>query len=181
MLSRGPNPNSGDSRAATWLRRLLAAVQANKLLPGIGYKLKHSTLGTTLEINPGKGGPGKLEMCQISALYGSVTPADYFSVYSFIDGATTGSEFYVAKSIPSRMHTARSYYGTSYSYTYTDDNNRTSDDEVTEEEQVVLEPFVVGDGVFVMDVGYTGVTVATVGVKKIEVNTEREWCGPEPA
>ena len=176
-----PSEPTGNSSIASWCRRLLRWCLAGRLRSGVGYRVIESTGGTTLEFLSKGGTPSKMEMCQISTLHGTSTAADYFSVVSFADGVTYGDEFAVAKSIPSRMHASRTYYGTSYDYTYTDDNNRTSDDGATEEEQVMLEPFVVGDTVFVMDVSNTGVTVADAELNKIEVNTEREWCGPAPA
>jgi len=176
MLSRGPNPNSGDSRAATWLRRLLAAVQANKLLPGIGYKLKHSTLGTTLEINPGKGGVGGTstgaQMCLITELF----EEDYFGVKLFNGVTTSGDQFNIAKSVPSRMATGQTIEGTTFSYTYDDDNHRTSNDGATDEAQVMRPQFVVQNLVFAIAADHTYVTVDETELLFIELNTEREWC-----
>jgi hypothetical protein len=38
-----------------WMRRLLDACRANRILPGLGYKLRETTSGTILEIVPGVG------------------------------------------------------------------------------------------------------------------------------
>ena len=56
MLNHVPNPVSGTSLQAGWLARLWSAVRANRLLPGLGYKLKYSSLGTLIEIEPSRGG-----------------------------------------------------------------------------------------------------------------------------
>lgn len=39
-----------------WLRRLVAACRANKILSGIGYKVRQTSSGVILEVLPGAGG-----------------------------------------------------------------------------------------------------------------------------
>ncbi len=51
-----PNPLSGSSPLSAWLNRLLAAARSNELLSGIGYRIRQTTGGKILEINPGPGG-----------------------------------------------------------------------------------------------------------------------------
>jgi hypothetical protein len=177
MLLDPPNPPGGSSSLASWLRRLTAAVRSSRLLPGVGYKVKYGSLGTVLEVNPDiGGGRGGLSMCQISTLYGtSVNSADYFSAYAFDGGVTSGTEFNVAKSIPGRMPALSVIEGVTFSYTYVDDSHRTSDDGETTEDQVMFPRFAVGDTAWYAAVNVSGVTVSGADLKKIEVNTAREW------
>lgn len=58
MLGSTPNPPSGSSQQASWLKRLVDAVRANKILPGRGYKVKYTSQGVILEIEPTAGGGG---------------------------------------------------------------------------------------------------------------------------
>jgi hypothetical protein len=51
-----PNPVGGSGADAVWFRRIWAAIRANKILPGRGYKRKQTTDGVILEIEPGGGG-----------------------------------------------------------------------------------------------------------------------------
>jgi len=98
-----------------------------------------------------------------------------------------GPEFFVAKSIPSRMPATDS----TYRYTYTDDNSRSSSllsgdtPEDPAEAQVMTPPFTVGDSIFVESVNYSLVVVETgdggdgvSDLKYIEASTEREWTCP---
>ena len=45
-----PGPVTGTSFAALWLRKLREAVNECRILPGRGYRVKHSPQGTTLDI-----------------------------------------------------------------------------------------------------------------------------------
>jgi hypothetical protein len=54
-----PNPPSGNSNEAAWLRRLRGFCISLRILPGNGYKVRRTTLGTILEILPGAGGGKK--------------------------------------------------------------------------------------------------------------------------
>lgn len=56
MSFHAPNPPSGSSLQAAWLRRLADAVRACRILSGRGYKVKRTSTGTILEIESGAGG-----------------------------------------------------------------------------------------------------------------------------
>lgn len=122
----------------------------------------------------GGGAGGGLQMAQISSLY----VADYFGVKLF-DGTTLSpTEFLVAKSIPSRMSAGANDYGNFSFDQLTDDNHRRSFDGSSYENQVMLEPFNVGDTVFVAPLSHTGVSVSGSELTYIEINTLRSWHHP---
>ena len=58
MSFREPNPPEPNSPHASWLRRVWSALRAQKILPGRGYKVKQTSQGVILEIEPGGGGGG---------------------------------------------------------------------------------------------------------------------------
>ncbi|MEN6533028.1 MAG: hypothetical protein ABFD89_05155 [Bryobacteraceae bacterium] len=121
------------------------------------------------------GGSGGAIMCQITNLYS----ANYIGVKRFDGTYQTGGVFYVAKSFPARL--AESVTG--YSYTYANDNQRTSVsvmDPTDTEEQFMTQPFGIGEIVFAIPVDHSGVFVGAVEVKWLEINTEREWTAPLP-
>jgi uncharacterized UPF0160 family protein len=122
-----------------------------------------------------------LVQCQITGLFGSnIASANYFQVKKWNNASQSGNNFYVAKSIPSRMLASKVLYGTNYTYTYTDDNTRSSNNGNNSEQQLMIEPFAVNDTVFISPSDYTGVNAPNNGsdIKFIEVNTEREWTSP---
>lgn len=45
-------PSQGETLRASWLARLVAAVRAQRLLPGVGYRIHRTANGTTLDIVP---------------------------------------------------------------------------------------------------------------------------------
>lgn len=51
-----PNAPTGSHPLVNWLRRLRLAVQRRTLRPGLGYKIRETADGYTLEILPGSGG-----------------------------------------------------------------------------------------------------------------------------
>jgi len=107
-----------------------------------------------------------LMMCQITELFGAV---DYFGVKRFDGSTQSGDQLLVAKSIPARPSTGP------YSYSASDDNNRTSNDGTTVEIQVMMQPFGAGDVVFVGSADHTGIVVSGTEITLLEMNTEREW------
>jgi hypothetical protein len=142
-----------------------------------------SDTDTTLLLPKGLGSHGTdgidsvgLRMCQITELF----EEDYIGVKFYDGSSVSGDQFNVAKSVPSRMPPS----STVYSYTYTDDNNRTStvtgSSPADEEEQTMTQPFVVNDLVFVAYVDFTGVEDTNGELHFIEVNTEREWTAQLP-
>jgi hypothetical protein len=127
-----------------------------------------------------------LKQCHITALYGNAThSANYFQVINWNNNSNSGSTFYSAKSVPSRMVGNSVFYGTSYTYTYTDDNHRvsTSNADNSVEAQVMTQPFTVNDVVYVIATDYSGVNAPNNGgdIKYIEHNTEREWTVQDPS
>jgi len=52
-----PNPPAGSSHERDWMRRLIAACRASRIVPGRGYKLHPQTNGTMLNLigEPGAG------------------------------------------------------------------------------------------------------------------------------
>ena len=63
MPFREPTPPSGSSLLEGWIRKLWNAVRANKILPGRGYRVKYTSQGTILEIEPGSGGSAAGKDC----------------------------------------------------------------------------------------------------------------------
>lgn len=118
MLTRGPNPNSGEGAAANWLRRLLAAVAANKILPGVGYKVKYSSLGTTLEVEPGKGGGNGVGISAKRYRVKSVQ-GDYLTCRTW-DGSTEGDTDVLVAKPPQLRHSITSQTVNGVSVTYSD-------------------------------------------------------------
>jgi hypothetical protein len=115
MLTRGPNPNSGEGAAANWLRRLLAAVAANKILPGVGYKVKYSSLGTTLEVMPGKMLGGTIsKRYRVKSVQG-----DYLTCRTW-DGTTEGGTDVLVAKPPQLRHSIESQTIDGASVTYSD-------------------------------------------------------------
>lgn len=113
MLSNGPNPVSGNSAQAGWLRQLLAAVRANKLLPGVGYKLNPSSNGVSLEIQEGRGGGGDSTRFLVISVHG-----DYMVCHR-MNGSTEGStDINVAKA-PNLRHSLESQTVGDITQTYT--------------------------------------------------------------
>jgi hypothetical protein len=115
------------------------------------------------------GGTGVVMMCTITQLFGTPSGADYFGVTK----SGGGSQFLVAKSIPSRPATGAN------TYTPATDNSRDSYNGATHETQSMVQPFTVGDVVWVIAADHTGVTVSGSELLFLEVNTEREWGGPD--
>ena len=113
---------------------------------------------------------GALMMCQITELFGAV---NYFGVKRYDGTSQSGSQFLVAKSIPSRPTTGE------FAYTLSDDNNRSSYNGSTYETQVMMQPFAVVGIVWGSAVDHSGVTVSGSEVLFLEVNTEREWTTPD--
>ncbi|MCX6924989.1 MAG: hypothetical protein NT154_17505 [Verrucomicrobia bacterium] len=84
---------------ASWLKKLLAAVQANKILPGRGYLLKQSTGGTILEIDPGSRGSSGVTRMAVKEVHGAYLTCNTVTGYdSDEDGVVLGStDIHVAK------------------------------------------------------------------------------------
>ena len=117
------------------------------------------------------GGGGGLIMCKITSLFGQ----DYLGVKKFDGTDLTGDEFMVAKSLPSRMVDSEDVDEVTFSYTYVDDNYRTSNDGTTTEAQVMFQRFKVDAIVWVSAVDFSGVSHDDGDIKFMEVNTAREW------
>ena len=148
-------------------------------------KMRRRVVGAAYS-TPASTSNGGLRQCQITGLYGGNTSsnsnsaANYFQVKPFNNVTLSNSAFYVAKSIPSRMPNAATIYGQSFTYTYSDDNTRTSNNGTNSESQVMTQPFSINMVVHISPVDYSGANAPNNGgdIKYIEVNTEREWTCP---
>lgn len=133
----------------------------------------------------GGGGGGQI-LCQITQLFSGVNdPRDYIGVTRKIPvsegnpNGFDGAEFLVAKSLPARM----SATGTG-SFTFVDDNHRTSDDgtgttATNPEAQEMFPPFAVGELIFISAVNYSFVVPpGGEDLKWTEASTAREWTAP---
>ena len=142
-------------------------------------KMRRRVVGAAYS-TPASTSNGGLRQCQITGLYGSSNAANYFQVNPFNNFTLSNSAFYVAKSIPSRMPNAATIYGQSFTYTYSDDNTRTSNNGTNSESQVMTQPFSINMVVHISPVDYSGANAPNNGgdIKYIEVNTEREWTCP---
>lgn len=64
MALQEPNPPSGSRLLDGFLRKLVNAVRAQKILPGRGYRVKYTSRGIILEIDtPGGGGSSGSNPC----------------------------------------------------------------------------------------------------------------------
>jgi hypothetical protein len=55
MIYDAPNPPSGSRKFVAWCRRVLGAIDANRILSGRGYNVVRTSRGVILEIDPGGG------------------------------------------------------------------------------------------------------------------------------
>jgi hypothetical protein len=188
MPFNAPNPPSGGSAAAAWFRRIAESIRANKILPGRGYRVKHTTQGTILEVEPGNGGGVttyySLKMCKIT----SIGHGDYIGVKLWDGAAVSGDEFNVAKDYPFRTSLTGDHTdGVDLTYVYSGDNSRTSSDGTTTETEVCYPRYVVGSTstdtdwhkrsgvVWIKDCDHSGVLVGGIELTKIEDKPARVW------
>ena len=157
------------------LRNLERSVNANRIVPGVGYKVRESTNGTVLDIDAGGGSSSGYPF---PAIIQSALP-NYFVCRSW-DGTTEGTvDFHVAKSYNCRQPASRDYLGVTYNYTYSSitdgiNDTRTSDNGTTEETQMVTPPWDDSWLIWVKHVAWSGVDVDGADLKLME-DTERCW------
>ena len=179
MPFREPNPPVGSSLQAGFLRRLLDAVRANKILPGLGYRTKYSSFGTTLEIDQAPGGAGGgVMMMALLSYHMDATHGDYLNCRP-PGGASDGSDdVYVAvePQLQSGITTKTTPDAKVWAYTaYTEAiQQRTSTSGSTVLTEYISPPFLAGDVIPVQPCSNAGVTVSGVAVSQVAL-TGRQW------
>ena len=125
--------------------------------------------------------PGQVLVAITSLLSNVSNHRDYFGVKRLTPAGETGDEFMVAKSFAARMVATYTQGGITYSYTYTDDNNRVStrsSDSATET-QALTPIFFLGQTLTIAPINYSLVIPdGLADLKWIETATEREWTAP---
>ena len=152
-----PSEPTGNSSLAKFLRRVVSAGRANELQSGVGYRVRRSTQGTTLEIDGGNGGNGGAQCFKLKEMY-----ADYWIGHTW-DGVNEGTaDVAVAKDPAARQPATQTIAGTSYVYTYSagpDDFNdsRNSYNGSSTESQHVVPFYIEDDLIFAIPVANTDV------------------------
>jgi len=182
LMNDAPNPPSGDSRQANWLRRLLSAVNANRVLPGVGYKLKCTSAGTILEIQPAAAGGGGVRFMLVVSYNQDAANGDYL-VCRPAGAAEDGSgdvnvavEPHLQSGIVSQiMPNGDEWFFTDYTDDIdTDPQQRTSTKGTTVLTEYISPPFLDTDIVPVWPCSNTGVKVDDVSLTLIAL-TGRQW------
>ncbi len=142
---REPNPPQGSSYAANWLRRIRQSVLEQRILPGIGYRVKCTTLGTYLEIFPGNGGSGV-------GLYRYVSMGQDHIVCREWDGVTPGTQdVLIAKPYKLRYsitHQDIGGVGVDYSSYSLTGQTRLATGGTDTETQIIVDRYLVDDLIF---------------------------------
>ena len=163
------NVRTTDSNVDTWA----TSVEMLPVVQSSGYTDSNGEWNSGVywvPVGGGNGGPGELQQAQIT----NTLNANYIVVQLYDGSNASGSNMDVAKSIPSRMPSSWK----SYTYSYLNDNSRTSNNGSNSEVQVMHPPFEVGDTIYISKSDHTGVTNGSTPVEWIEVNTERGWAHP---
>lgn len=168
---RRPTGNNAEAQFAQAVWDRLWGAQRVMSVPGAIVNRTTRGVAVIPKARAGGGGVGEMRQAKITTLNAD----DYISVKFWDGSGYVGDEFNVARSWASRMVASDTIDGTTYDYSYADDNNRTSDDGVTEESQVLYPRFVVGKVISVGPIDYSGVDDGDGDLKWIEVNTAREW------
>jgi len=146
-----PNPPIHTDLEMQWHRRHVQATRANRIRPGVGYKLKRTTGGVILQINRG-GARGGL------ALYRFKVMDEDFIVCRTWDGTNEGDKDVLIAKPPKLQFQIESETidGTVVTYTDYDTDAQTrhasagDPPDVTEEDQVIVPRYLVDDLIYVM-------------------------------
>lgn len=183
-----PGEPTGTSREANWLRRFRAFAVSCRLLPGVGYKLRHSTSGTILEIEPARGGGGTTTSAQ---LYKITNVKREYLVCRTWDGTTDGTtDIYIAKPFKLRETlTGETIDNIAVAYSYSSSGfdtylirtaRATISGQVTSEKQIVVPRYLVGDKIYAMPCSAAVITASdglSIGtITLIDINVDgRAW------
>lgn len=182
MTSDLPGNLTGNNPLVNWLNRIKAAVHARTLQEGLGYKIRRSPSGVTLQILPG-GGRAAQPASPIQRYLITLRRGDYYHARTW-DGDTAGSEtIYIAKPAKLRQSiNAELIGGNLITYTYNSDTSRTATFSTFFENQIVIPWYLTGDQIFaIKPIGGTGVVTAapdTVGqtIEWLDLNIDaRAW------
>lgn len=169
-----PGDLGGLHPLANWLNRLKEALRARTLLPGVGYKLRETTNGVILQIQPGGTGGGRSAAYRVKSANG-----DYLVCRTY-NGTSEGSEdVNIAKPFDARQLTSETLDGVATTYTYTGaatvlNRFRTASFSGTTEQQQVVPLWKVDGLIRVMSIDYSGVTVDDADLKLMEISS-RAW------
>lgn len=147
---RWPKPPTGSSPFAVWCREFLNTCRQSELKSGVGYNVKQSPSGTTLDIfGTNMGGAGSLvdiKMFAITTLIGG----DVVIAKSW-DGGALGAQVPIAKTPRARTSIVQELIdgdivtyaqNTTFPYDPTGDNNRIATDSNGAESQVCYPRYV---------------------------------------
>lgn len=175
-----PNEPNTSNPISAWCLKLMRACKASELKSGVGYRVKRTAQGTTLEL--GAGAPGTtaqnvtVKWCQIIEIL-----QDHYVVQEWDGDAVFGDEFNVAK--PTKLRgsiTTETIDGDAITYDYTgyttDYIQRLAEFDGAEEKQVVVPHWLAEDLIWALEVTETGVQVSSVEVTWLDLNIDaRAW------
>lgn len=110
-----PKRMTGNSALAQWCNSLLDFATANRIMQGLGYRVKESPTGTALEIRPGGGGGTPAAPLSVQEFFFFSSFKDYWLC---TDGTGT-TQYRVAK--PHKLRNSISgevIYGTAFNFSY---------------------------------------------------------------
>lgn len=177
MIRNPPNPPSTTSLEMQWLRRIQQAVNACRILPGNGYRVKSLTGGVILEIEPGGGGAGL-------ALYRFKSMEDDWLVCRTWDGENEGDQDeLIVKPWKLRFSTdTETIDNTVVTYTAYDTDAQTRHassgvaPNTTEEDQVIVPRYLQDDLIYVMPAKTLVVDDSDKDLGLIDMNIDgRAW------
>jgi hypothetical protein len=180
-----PKPVTGTSDQASWLNKLLRFVVSLRLQPGRGYKVRHTTSGTILDIEGLGGSVGpqlKVKQFRVTDIKG-----DYLVCREWNGTTEGGTDINIAKPYKLRNSiTSEKIDGLTINYSYAPSfvSRTASATGYTSETHIVNPPWLkknVADG-FGGDIVYavksdngTGVAVGGVAVEYVAVDDGRAW------
>ncbi len=171
-----PAPTNENTPGGHWLRKLLRACIASRLLPGNGYFVKVTPTGTILEIRPGGGGSSKPQPHRFKSM-----GADHIVCRTW-DGTTEGSTDVNIAKPPALWFSVASetLRGTPITYTAynTTNQSRTATRASGSETQLITRAYEVNDIIWAISCK-TFVTVASVELTLQDNNVNaRAWMAP---
>lgn len=152
-----PNPPSGSSSAANWFRRIWDRLRAQRIAPGVGYKVRETSDGTFLDIQTGGGGSSS---AQISEFKLNTVEGDYLNC--FARAGTTWSTVTVSIAKPHKLRnsiTLAVLDGITVTYSYYEGTvKRMARHDSAAEIQIVLPRYLSEDIILAAKIDATGVT-----------------------